>query len=372
MIDKRFNRILDNKDNTYIPFYGAKFDISETYEGFVKCKLLHSIDDSIVFADQIYITEEDSKFSWFQPLTFLANLLIEESDKVNCCFHIDISVGNTLRIEFTSEDWVVNYKDNSSLFKCIIRGPINILEYRTGNGYFDNNVPFLKLYHHTLPRFKELILRDNQLKTSNWNIQGTKKLTNINYFYLTCLEKIEKPSDLVQIAMATEGKIHLLIDNCDVPINVKPDEIWKYKGSILEIQVYRESTKNRTSTLCFSVDATILSPKHLWKHLPENQFAFYEVCMPFIYRIGAKPNTFLSFSNLIICNQENLIQLEYQVIGLATKFKGLEAPYDEENTEYIFKIEKLEECTNILKFWFENTNTDLFTPKNIAIQEFEK
>jgi len=372
MIDKRFNRIIDVNDNTYLPFYGAKFDVSELHYGFVKCKLIHSIDDSIVLPDHVYIKTNENDFIWFQPLTYLVNLLIKEDNLIHCGFFIDISAGNTLKIEFTNNDLITNYSDNSSLFKCKIFGPKNIHDFYTGTGYFKDNIPYLKLFHHTLPRFKRLIETSKILKTSKWNIQGTKKLLNINYFYLTCLEKIEKPQDLKQIAMASDGKIHLLKDNYDAPPSIKPEDIGKYKDGVLELEVYRENTMNRNATIDFFVDSTIISSKHLWKHMPHNETVFYEICMPFIYRIGATPDSLLTFDNKTISKQENLKQIDYQVIGLATKFDGLEAPYDEENTDYIFKVEKLNEKTNILNFWFENINSDQFSAKKIENQEFEK
>ena len=99
---------------------------------------------------------------------------------------------------------------------------------------------------------------------------------------------------------------------------------------------------------------------------------FYEICMPFIYRIGANPDSLLDYENNTIRKQDHLKQIDYQIIGLATEFKGLEAPYDEENTDYIFKVEKLSKETNILDFWFENVNSDQYSDKSIENQKFEK
>lgn len=374
MIDKRFNRIKDQVDNIYIPHYGAKSCFDEKYNGYVKCKLIHSINDSLIFADQIFLPNNKTEFYWIQPLTILANLLCEDKDNdiIYCMFHIDISAGNTLRIDFSNKDWICNFDDDSSLFKCVINGPKHLLEYTTGTGYFSNNIPYLKLFHHTTSNCKSLILGSNTLKPSKWNIQGTKSLTNIHYAYFTCLDKIEKDADLTQIAMASNGSISLLLDNINLPPLLSSKDLKKCKDYILNLKVYRESTYNRTATIEFLINATLLSPKHLWKHLPKDEFVFYEICMPFIYRIGMKPNSTINLDSMIINKQEDMKMFGYQVVGLATEIKGLEAPFDEENTEYIFKIEPLTSNLNILNFWFENTNSDQFSTKNIDMQEFEE
>lgn len=371
-VNKQFNRIQTRIDNMYFPTYGENSDLSHSYSGKLKCKLLHSTDDSIIFADQIFIDIDGDEFKWIQPLTFLVNLLMEDDDIIHCGFLVDISVGRTLKIEFTNKDWVTNYADNTSLFKCKISGPPNLVKYATGTGKFIDKVPYIRLFHHTLPRYKGLIQKSEQLKLSEWNIQGTKRLTNIGYFYMTCLDEIKVDNDLLQIAMSSEGIIRLLLDNYEQPRFLDPNKATRIRQGILEIEVYRENTMNRKSTIELLVDSTIIAPKHLWKHFPKNQAVFYEVCMPFIYRIGGKKGEMLTFSNSILSRQEDIKYFDYQVVGLGTTFKGLEAPYDEENTEHIFKIEKLNNNTNILNFWFENTNSDQYSNKMINMQEFTK
>lgn len=372
MIDKKFNRYKSKFDNFSIPNYGKKFDISHTYDGYVKCKLLHSKTDSIVFPDQVIISIKGNNFKWIQPLTFLVNLLIKNDKLIKCGFYVDISAGNTLKIEFTNEDLVKNLEDNSSIFKCEIFGPKNLEEYSTGTGMFIDKIPFLNLYHHTLPRSKKSIIDSSELKLSRWNIQGTKKLKNVGYFYLTALDSISTPGDLKQIAMSSDGSIQLLLDNFPQPPTLSTNSVENIKNGVLELEVYRESTKNRNATIKFLVDSTIISPKHLWKHFLENQPVYYEACMPFIFRIGGEIDELLSFKDFRIDRQDNIKSFNYQVVGNATKFKGLEAPYDEENTDEIFKIEKLNDEKNILEYWFDNTNSDQYSDKETEFQEFEK
>lgn len=371
MINKRFNRFEGSVDNMYFPNYGTAFDISYETEGYIKCKLLHSEKDSIILPDQIFIKTDGDTFIWFQPLTFLMNLLIKNEDLVECMFLVDISSGNTLKIEFYNVDLIKTYSDNSSLFKCKIYGPKGIHDYYTGTGYFVDNVPYLRLYHHTTETSKKAIFKNKELFGSKWNIQGTKKLVNISYFYLTSLDSIKKNQDLVQIAMASNGKISLIKDNFYLPPLINPKDKYKYNDGILEINVYRENTYNRKSTIEFDVDATLLAPKHLFKHYPTGEAVFYEYCMPYIQRIGIDIGKTIGFNDFCIKPQKNILTLDYLVIGDAREFVGLEAPFDEENTKQIFKVEKIDNSINLLDFWFENSNTDLFSEKNITFQEFE-
>ncbi|MDR3059946.1 MAG: hypothetical protein LBU84_17640 [Prevotella sp.] len=323
MINTRFNRIESGGHNIYLPFYGAKFDISNSLQGIVKCKLLHSDIDSLVLPDQIYIKTDKNNFIWFQPLTFLANLLVKDDDLVTCVFFVDIPCGRTLKVTFTNKDLLYNLPDNSSLYTCKIDGPPDLSIYSTGSGKFIDKIPFLELFHHTTNQNKRLISNGKNIYGSRWNIQGTKDLENVSYFYLSCLNKIKAKEDLKQIAMASDGKIHLLKDNSNVPEVIKPEDIPVYKDDIVELNVYRENTYNRRHTLKFLVDSCILSPKHLWMHFPKDGFAFYEFCMPYIYRIGIKIGESIPFDLNMISTNVNIIAPLYQVIGNATEKDGL-------------------------------------------------
>lgn len=372
IFNKRFNRYEGDLENMYLSIYGHQFDISHKFNAYIKCRLVHSIDDSVIEPDQIFVMTSDKGFVWFQPFTFFANLLVKDDTGIHVLLFVDISGGHTMKIVFDSTDWVMNYLDNSSLFKCIVYGPSGLMEYSTGIGYFENDIPYLKLYHHTKNEVKDLILGSNKMLASFWNIQGTKKLKNIHYCYFTSLDKILKPMDLNQIAMASDGIIRFCVDNFDLPFVSEEKDYSKYPDKILELKVYRESTVNRIGTLEFFIDSTILSPRHLWKHLPQNQLCYYEICMPYIYRIGVKPGEFIKFGNGVIKRTANVMVMDYQVIGLATNVDGLMAPNDEENTTFIFKMELLDKNMNIIDFWFNNTNTDQFSNKNVILQEFDR
>ena len=63
--------------------------------------------------------------------------------------------------------------------------------------------------------------------------------------------------------------------------------------------------------------------------------------------------------------------VEYVVIGDATSVYGLAAPYDEEDTTFILKLERPESGSNILDFWFKHSNRDLYSGKVIELQSFD-
>ncbi len=369
--NKRFFRIEAQNDNLYKPTnYGVNYDASKEYNGYIKCKLVHKKGESIILPELIIIGEK--QFNWIQHFTFLMNLLVKDGTEVVCSLMIDLAFGTTINIKFFNYDLIKVYQDNSSLFKCKIYGPEDLEEYFTGNGYFDDSmVPFLRLFHHTKDEFKEIIEITKILKSSKWNFQGTKELTNINFIYFTCLEKVDRPADLRQIAMSSDGEIFLIKDDYNVP-SIIPDNFAEiYDDGVVEIKVYRESTLNRKATIEFYINSTNLFTPNLWLHKPANGAVYYEICNPYIYRIGIENNGFISFENHTISTNKLPIQ-SYLVIGDCTSLIGLEAPYDEEFTSEIFKIEPLLSKINILDFWFTNSNKDLYSGIMIQALKFKK
>lgn len=64
---------------------------------------------------------------------------------------------------------------------------------------------------------------------------------------------------------------------------------------------------------------------------------------------------------------------DHIVLGDSTTEIGITAPFDEEHTSEIFKIEPFNNTeTNILKFWFDNNNKDLYTSKTITRPKFNR
>ena len=61
---------------------------------------------------------------------------------------------------------------------------------------------------------------------------------------------------------------------------------------------------------------------------------------------------------------------DYIVVGDCSTLDGLAAPYDEENTPHVLKIERVNDGRSFVAFWFSNGNTDLFSGKTPEMQEF--
>lgn len=328
------------------------------YEGFLKCKLVHSDVFSVIIPDLIYIMDDEENFSWFQHYSFLPNHLQKfTEEEIYGTINIDIAWGHTLSLTISNEWHVTNFQDNSNLFKCRIKGPENLMEYATGKGKIIDDKPFIRLYHHTTNDVKLLIEDSKHYLGSVWNYQGTKKLESVCFAYFTSLDAIKQDQDLIQIAMASEETLYVMKD---------------ISQEIIPVKVYRETTLNRKATLSQLIDSTILMSNPILRHTQDDlSYVYYERSNPFIYRVGLKPKTTLPFESGIIKRTENVVTSDFIILGDATTTDGLLAIFDEENTKEIFKIEPFNDNqTNILKFWFDNSNTDLYTDKKIVKPKF--
>lgn len=357
-INRNYDRTEDADNNHYNTIRGTEPIGNKDYEGFLKCKLVHTQGLSVIVPDLIYIMDDSENFTWFQFYSFMANQLTKFDDnEIFGSIHVDIAFGQTLRVTISNEWHITNFQDQSNLFKCRITGPDNLMDYNTGKGKLINGIPFIYLYHHTLPYTKQLILKSSNYRGSLWNYQGTKSLTTICYAYFTSLDIIEKPNDLKMIAMANNGLMHLMVD---------------VTKEIVPITVYRENTSNRTATLKQLIDTTIILNNHIWMHThDDNGTTYYELCSAFIYRVGLEPNTTLPFTDETIFRVDNVKTTGYIILGDSTTKLGLLAPFDEEFTTHIFKIEPFYKLnTNILKFWFDNGNKDLYTDKTVDPEKF--
>ncbi|MBU3187210.1 hypothetical protein [Clostridium estertheticum] len=374
--NRKFNRMETETgiENFYIPNFGYDSCQEYKYTGYIKCKLVHKANLSIIMPDQIYL--EYDELLWIQPLNIFPNQVFKEDGLITALLSIDISCGNTIKIEFTDKDFIRNYEDGANLFKCKIYGPKDFNKFATGTGYMtEEYIPVLNLYHHTTEESKQCIINCGYFWPSPWNIQGNKSLVNVGYAYLTCLDKIKTDNDLREIAMASDATKDFVTDKVDIPIPTLITDEWKkkYKNEILELKVLRQSIDERQSTLSLNVDATILSTQHILMHTFKDIPVYYEIMSPFIYRIGVVPQSNIYFDKLTINRQNNNIkQLYYIICGDATTMEGLIAPFDEENTSSIFKIERVSDKSNILEFWFDNCNMDHYTNKTIEVQIFNK
>lgn len=343
-LNTNFNRIEENERHIYLNDFAEPTIGACEYTGYIKLKLFHMGYGSIIIPDQIYLQYRD-KLLWIQPLFFTANLLIKCDDKILYTQYIDISCGQRIKITTSKQQCIQKLKDDSFLYECKILGSKHLQNYTTGEAQLIDNIPYLSLYHHTSKEAKKNILKSGKFWTSCWNIQGTKKTTNISFLYLTPLDQIRYKEDLEQIAMSSQGTIGFRLDQN----NSEKDDV------ILD--VYRESTLNRTDTLNYWVNASELLSQPIYKHT--HVLVYYQIVCPFIHRIGSEIEKMV-----LICDDKLIPQkykkFDYVVFGDCTKKEGLEAPYDEENTSEILKIQNIEDGIDIFEFWFQNANCELF------------
>jgi hypothetical protein len=106
----------------------------------------------------------------------------------------------------------------------------------------------------------------------------------------------------------------------------------------------------------------------VWRHDANDQPVYYKTAHQQIFRIGIEPGTVLPFEDdTIIVSQASLKHFEYVVLGYANTKAGLVAPFDEEETRELFKIER---CDDLFEFWKSHPNRDLCAPKDVDLQEF--
>lgn len=357
MKNLHFNRLEKKGRHIYIDdFSGARrFDDFES-QGFIKCKLAQNHGYSIVIPEQIYV-ELGGELKWIQPLYFSGSVIGKHADIGICDLGVDVSFGQCLRLRFFPNDLISRLPDSGMLYKCRIKGPRYLYPYTTGSAKLVAGRPMLKLYHHTSRESKAGILSSGEYWSSSWNIQGTKRSTNISYLYLTPLPEIKTKEDLSQIAMSSQGKLGFRIDS---NLDGLPDLI---------LDVYRESTSNRTHTLSGWVDASLLSTQPCYRHSPPDGFGYHAIVSPYIQRIGVEPGTKILIDGGRL-SPEAPKSINYAIVGDATRIDGLSAPFDEEKTPEVLKIEMISPPLEIVSFWMENANTDQFSGKTIDPVEF--
>ena len=364
--NKKYNRLESNTDHFYLNDYGYKGLGNHKIFGYIKCKLAHASQFSVIIPDQVYFNW-GGELCWIQPYNFLPCRLFNFEEYIQCDVSFDISFGYSVNARFKDSDLIKNYEDGSQLFSCELTVPEDIGDYSIGRAEIDSerNV-YIELFHHTKPEIKELILQSKKLLGSKWNIQGSKELKNSEYVYFTPLHEIKVNNDLEKVAMSNESEIKLIRDNFIQPDILFPGWQEKYKDDLFIMKVYRENVENRNSTLSLMVPAEYIAPQHILKHSPVNQTVYYEMSAPFIHRIQIKILSSINFDCSKIIISKNVIYHEIIIIGDATTLDGLNAPFDEENTTHMFKIEFLNN-QSMHEFWFENSNSNLFGERNCPV-----
>lgn len=371
MEERRFNRRVSWLGRTYINGRGMGRHGTTEHAGYIKCKLVHGKGYSVIVPDQLYVRDTSGGISWIQPLSFLANMILFAKKDSVCQIPIDISCQQTVIARFKNTDFIRRFDDGSEFFACTLVGPEDLPTYATGMALLPaDNEPRLTLFHFTTEETKAKIEASGHYRPSTWNIQGNKKLKNVGYAYFTCLDSITCDADLHQIAMASNGTIHLVTDHIDPPARPTPAWVAANADNVLPLKVYRENTTNRRARLDVRIPVSLLASQHVHKHRPLSGAVYYNVCMPFIYRVGVTSDGNLPFTAGEVDVTTQVKRFDYIVLGSATTLNGLAAPYDEEDTKEKMLIERLTKGS-LLDFWFANANKNLVKGKQVQLQKFQ-
>ncbi len=365
--NKRYNRIETASDHFYLNEYGGNGLGRNEISGYIKCKLAHTENASVIIPDQIFFNW-DGQLRWIQPFNFLPCVLAKEENYIVCDVYFDISCGYAAMARIFDRDFVRDYDDGSQLFKCKLLVPDDIGAHAIGDAVLRDGFEItLQLFHHTKPEKVELIKRSGVLLGSRWNIQGNKELEDSDHVYFTPLHELKVNNDLEKVAMSSEAKITLMRDGFNPPGVLLPGWEDAYKDDLLIMEVYREQVINRCATLDFWVPAEFVSPHHVIKHTPPNGAVYYEISAPFIHRIQIDKGGQLQFSGSDIAPDQEIRFHEKVVIGDGRTLEGLLAPFDEENTTQRFEIQKPDPGKTILDFWFDHANQDLYGKGNCHV-----
>lgn len=318
---------------------------AKSYEGLVKLKLLHAQGFTVLLPDVLAIGSH-----WFQARFFTAPLLSYLPEGQCCQFSFELDDETRLLVRFTGDRLLSHQPDGSSVYRCRIEGPPSLELRADGECELDANGNIaLWLFHHTEPATLEAIRASGHFRGSPWNIQGTaKKLVNIQYAYFTSLPRIASDRDLERIAMSSKGLIRLTRTNAP--------------KDVILLKVYRESTANRRASMRVLIPAHLLASQHVYYEAPHGGIVYYSVCHPEIFRVGLSPGHALTLSgDHVTPLATDIKRFDYVVLGDADTRTGLRAPYDEEQTSAIFKIERMEPGSDLFTLWRRHANTDRFS-----------
>ncbi|WP_424982069.1 hypothetical protein [Maritalea sp. S77] len=322
-------------------------------DGLVKLRLGHATFGSILLPELVFIKK--SKWHFFQPSFFSPPVLaLNVNPEVSLArFSVDVGkprseILTRLNIQIQSDQLVRRFDDGAQIYRCRISGKKDLRRFVSGvckprsDGDFD-----LNLRHVTNPKAFSSIVGSGKLRSSSWNLQGTSELANAAYVYLTSLPSIKSEEDLRRIAMSSSGSIQFQTTS-DRAVE-----------KTLNLKVYRESTAGRTASLVVNLASKFLSPPHMLIHRPTAEPTYYEVVGPEIYRVGVKPTKALGYAGgTVVAEPEILKIFDNLVVGDASTVEGLAAPYNEEETEQIVHIEKLDDGLDLFEYWQKHQITD--------------
>jgi hypothetical protein len=322
-------------------------------EGLIKVRLAHHSGGSHIIPD-VLIGMDGARY--FIPSFFGPPRLAFGVPGIGHTASFDVDVGSPrapeaarLHVTFRSGDLVRTYRDGAQLYRCAYTGPRAIGSLASGLSFRLPDDDFaLQAYHHTGPVAAASIRRSGELRSSPWNLAGTRRLINVAYAYFTTLPQVRGEEDLRRIAMSSEGRIGMQTTSD------------RMREEVLELKVYRGDTRGRTSSLAFRVPSALVAPAHLYLHpLTRSGPAWYEVIGPEIVRVGVEPGSSLNFlADGMISEPDRPKEFDYVVLGDASTIAGLAAPYEEEDTRGVAHLERLDGGQDLFEFWRSNANSD--------------
>jgi hypothetical protein len=329
--------------------------MSKSWQAVVKVKLAHRAGGSVLLPEVVALGSAGRQ--WVQPHFFYAPVLSYFDGGDSHARIMIAAVDPSRRIEggllcsldIDRKHRIAVLDDHSEVYRCTLTSDHSPAELTVGRTRLrsDGGID-VRLYHHTNRSALPLILVSGRVNGSAWNYQGSRRLGNISYAYFTSLRRITGEADLRCVAMASTGELGFRLDTSN---GSTPD---------LALEVYRESTRNRTATLALWVPAEVVATPHIWQH--SGATVHYEVTHPWIYRVGLEPGTALPFlREEVKPDPTDLRRLSYAVIGDCTTVAGLEAPFDEENTAETFAVQDLA-GTDLFQFWQDHANSNLHLP----------
>ncbi|MGJ8626272.1 MAG: hypothetical protein ACSHXB_04855 [Sulfitobacter sp.] len=329
--------------------------------GFIKCRLVHMPDRSFVIPDILLSSEMKGEF--YSPKFFTPNQIAFFGDDGSadfCRLTMELLNGNDVDVAFFSRDLVKACSDGSFIYKCafspkVKKGlPKPCGKWRKRDSTFE-----VLLYHHTNAVAEQGIKDSQELWSSPWNIQGSTKLKNIGYCYFTSIPKIQSELHLREVAMSAMGVAHFLPTNAP------------YSADFASaLPVPKRTPKDMDRSLGFWVDLETISPSHIWLHRPWSRPAYYEVVLPRVFRLGVNPGYHLPLvGKRVAITPVEAKLLKYVVVGDASSPKGLAAPYSEEETLLLAKIDEIAKGCEIIGRWNEKQNSQLFPSMDVELAQ---
>jgi len=332
--------------------YAQALRVTSIKRGYIKCRLVHMKDRSFVLPDVLFSTELMGKF--YVPKFFTPNIIAffgGDGSADHCRLTLELLNGTDVEIVFFRHGLVRNCRDGSFIYKCAFSPkegkplPKPCGKWRRHDHSFN-----VLLYHHTNVDAEKGIKASQELWSSPWNIQGSKRLENIGYCYFTSIPRIRHEGDLREVAMSQMGVAHFLPTNAP------------YSAEFASaLPVPKRTPKDMDRSLGYWVDAENVSPSHLWLHRPMSDPAYYEVVLPRVYRLGVETGYKLPLNGKgVNIDPARAKLLKYVVVGDASSPEGLCAPYSEEEVIDLAKIDENSKGLEIIGMWHEKKNSNLF------------